>query len=101
MSLRKRDLLLIKRKHRGKYFLLFLKFYITYILVSQNLIIIFFSELLIAQKELDTVLAEMKALQDTYASQTINWNKEKTGLQVATYVIKVLLYNPLRIKDNN
>lgn len=48
--------------------------------------IIFFSELLIAQKELDTVLAEMKAFQDTYGSQTINWNKEKTELQVAIYI---------------
>ncbi|XP_045447825.1 myosin-3 [Melitaea cinxia] len=39
------------------------------------------SELLIAQKELDAVLAEMKALQDSYGSQTVNWNKEKTELQ--------------------
>ncbi|CAH2102685.1 unnamed protein product [Euphydryas editha] len=39
------------------------------------------SELLIAQKELDTVLGEMKALQDTYGSQTLNWNKEKSELQ--------------------
>ncbi|CAH0724758.1 unnamed protein product, partial [Brenthis ino] len=38
-------------------------------------------ELLVIQKQLNSTLEELKAVQDTYESQLSEWNKEKTDLQ--------------------
>lgn len=58
-----------------------------------NYIDIFCSELIHVQKELNTALANIKATQENYETQSAAWQKEKTDLQVTPLPQAIIIFN--------